>query len=65
MSDKGEGKKPTSYSVSTRVTMPMYRGIEEIIDSGAYFNVTDYLRNVIRADLKRRGLLQEPGAEAP
>lgn len=49
-----------TYTVSTRITSQMYSSINKILDSGAYLNVTDYLRSVIRDDLKRRDLLTVP-----
>ncbi len=40
--------------ISGRITPAMMDSVFDVIDSGAYANVTDYLRVIIRADLKAR-----------
>jgi Arc/MetJ-type ribon-helix-helix transcriptional regulator len=49
-----------TYTVSTRITSQMYASINKILESGAYLNITDYLRSVVRDDLQKRGLLTVP-----
>ena len=40
--------------ISGRISIPMMNSVLDIIDTGAYANVTDYLRDIIRADIKSR-----------
>ncbi len=40
--------------ISGRITHAMMNSVLDVIDTGAYANVTDYLRDIIRADLKSR-----------
>lgn len=54
---------PETYTISTRVTAPMWDAITRILDAGAYLSTTDYLRDIIRRDLKARGFSLEPKAE--
>jgi len=49
-------KPPETYTISTRVTHPMLKAIDEVIDSGKYLRVSDYLRDLIRKDLESRGI---------
>jgi len=44
-----------SYPLSVRVTLPMLMAIDEVIDSGKYLRVSDYLRDLVRKDLESRG----------
>jgi len=49
-------KPPETYPISARVTLPMLKGIDSVIDSGKYLRVSDYLRDLIRKDLEERGI---------
>ena len=40
--------------ISGRIAPSMMEAVLDVIDTGAYANVTDYLRSIIRADLKAR-----------
>ncbi len=47
---------PKTYPISARVTRPMLIAIDNVIDSGKYLRVSDYLRDLIRKDLEARGV---------
>jgi len=49
-------KPPETYPISARVTSPMLKAIDEVIDSGKYLRVSDYLRDLVRKDLESRGI---------
>ena len=49
-------KPPETYPISARVTLPMLTAIDNVIDSGKYLRVSDYLRDLIRKDLEERGI---------
>ena len=70
----GEGREEIILSpiivetsvVSTRVPVLMMEMINRRLDSGFYFKVSDYLRDVIKKDLESRGVeprIVESGAE--
>ena len=40
--------------ISGRISHAMMNSVIDVIDTGAYANVTDYLRDIIRTDLKNR-----------
>ena len=45
--------------ISGRVSPQMFKAVKKIVDSGNYVDMTDYLRDMIRRDLKeRKGLIQ-------
>ena len=46
-----------TFPISTRVTGPMLKAIDEVLNSGKYVRVADYLRDLIRRDLNNRSLL--------
>ena len=43
--------------VSGRVSPQMFAAVKKIVDSGNYVDMTDYLRDMIRRDLKERKVL--------
>ncbi len=45
--------------ISGRVSPQTYQAVLDIIDSGNYVDVTDYLRDLIRKDLDARGIVLE------
>ncbi len=47
------------YKISIKVTAPIYDAMLSIIESGAYLNIPDYLRDLIRRDLEARGIRLE------
>lgn len=42
--------------LSGRVSLQMYDTVLDIVHSGHYVDVTDYLRTLIRKDIEERGL---------
>jgi len=42
--------------VSTRITKPMHKAILVILETNAHVNVADYLRDLIRKDLEKKGV---------
>ena len=54
-----KGAKRTRWEtkvISGRVSPQMYEAVLEIVNSGNYVDVTDYLRYLIRKDLDARGI---------
>ena len=49
-------KKVELVSVGTKITKPMRRAISRILEVNAHANVSDYIRDLIRRDLEKRGL---------
>ena len=45
--------------ISGRISPQMYQAVLDIINSGKYVDVTDYLRDMIRKDLEARGITLE------
>jgi len=45
--------------ISGRVSPQMYQAVLDIIESGNYVDVTDYLRYLIRRDIAMRGITLE------
>ena len=57
-----EGRKRVRWEtkvISGRVSPQTYQAVLDIIDSGNYVDVTDYLRDLIRKDLDARGIVLE------
>lgn len=42
--------------INARLPIPMKNAVDQVLDSGLYFNVSHYLRDVIRKDLEARGI---------
>ena len=59
--DKTGGKRVRCKTrvISGRVSPQMYQAVLDIIDSGKYVDVTDYLRSLVRKDLDERGITLE------
>jgi len=60
--EEEQAKRPVhipldTFVVSARVTASMLEAIEEVLDSGLYLRLSDYLRDVIRKDLQSRGII--------
>ena len=55
---KKEGKRVRwkTKVISGRVSPQMYQAVLDIVESGNYVDVTDYLRYLIRTDLTVRGI---------
>jgi len=45
--------------VNARLPIPMKNAVDQVLDSGLYFNVSHYMREVIRKDLEARGISLE------
>lgn len=45
--------------IGTRITEAMQKGVEEILLTDGHVNKADYVRDLIRKDLEKRGLLSE------
>ncbi len=58
---KKEGKRKRSETkvISGRVSPKTYQAVLDVVDSGSYVDVTDYLRDLIRKDLDVRGIVLE------
>ena len=48
-----------SVPVGTRVTKQVLEQIENLVEKGFYMDVSDYLRDIIRKDLKERKLIMD------
>ena len=48
-----------SIPIGTRVTKRVVEQIENLVKEGYYMDVSDYLRDVIRKDLKERKLITD------
>jgi Arc/MetJ-type ribon-helix-helix transcriptional regulator len=60
-----ENKK--TIPIGTRITEAMQKGVEQVLLSDGHVNKADYIRDLIRKDLEKRGLLSpvfEKKAEA-
>lgn len=58
----GSGKRRQRWDtkvISGRISPGMYEAVIKVVESGAYVDVTDYLRDLIRKDLEARGLSLE------
>lgn len=67
LDSRGIGLKPEETGtgfVQARVPIPMRKAIDQLLESGFYFEVSDYLRHIIKKDLEERGLLPEPKVKA-
>ena len=47
-----------SVPISTRITENMVAAIERVLQTNGHLNTADYIRDLIRKDLARRGLLE-------
>lgn len=58
MLELSEDKKPRRKTrvISARISPRMHDAVMLLISSGLYVDPTDYLRDVIRKDLKERGM---------
>jgi len=51
-----EKKTIETLPVSTRITKPMHEAILDILQTDAHVNLADYLRDLIRKDLEKKGV---------
>ena len=55
-----ETKKVTeTIPVATRITNAMLKGIQTILAANAHINTADYIRDLIRRDLEKRGMTMD------
>lgn len=52
-------KDKGTLTVGTRITKTMKKDLEKVLASNGHLNTADYVRDLIRKDLERRGLLEE------
>jgi len=58
MARKDRSKFPhMTHTVSARVTEQVSKEIDRIVYTEGYIDVGDYIRNLIRKDLKQRGII--------
>lgn len=57
--EKGKRVRWKTKVISGRVSLQMYQTVLDIVNSGIYVDVTDYLRDLIRKDLDARGVTLE------
>jgi len=48
-----------TVSIGTRITESMQKAIEKVLETDGHLNESDYLRDLIREDLEKRGLLRQ------
>jgi len=46
--------------IGTRITKPMHKALLKMLSLDAHVTVADYIRDLIRRDLERKGLLKLP-----
>ena len=51
-----EQKQTETITVATRITRPMFKGIQTVLATNAHINTADYVRDLIRKDLEKRGV---------
>ncbi len=56
---EGKRKRAETKVISGRVSPKTYQTVLDVVDSGSYVDVTDYLRDMIRKDLDVRGVTIE------
>jgi len=49
-------KEIETIPVATRITKPMFKGIQSVLEINAHINTADYIRDLIRRDLEARGI---------
>lgn len=55
-------KKENTKPIATRVTETMEKAIQQVLQTDGHLNASDYVRDLIRKDLEKRGFLQEAPA---
>jgi hypothetical protein len=48
-----------TFPIGTRITKVMKRDLDKLLASNGHLNTADYVRDLIRKDFERRGLLEE------
>ena len=57
--EKGKRVRWKTTVISGRISIQMKNAVVDIIESGKYVDITDYLRDLIRKDLEARGIKLE------
>jgi len=57
--EKGKRVRWKTKVISGRVSPQMYQAVLDIVNSGNYVDVTDYLRSLVRKDIDARGIILE------
>jgi len=52
-------KNKETIPIGTRITRTMKRDLDKVLARDGHLNTSDYMRDLIRKDLERRGLLEE------
>lgn len=56
---KGRRQRWNTKVLSGRVSPSTYEAVIKIVEAGNYVDVTDYIRDIVRKDLKARGISLE------
>lgn len=48
-----------TFPISTRITKMMDKAIVKVLENNGHLNTADYLRDLVRRDLEKRGLIGE------
>jgi Arc/MetJ-type ribon-helix-helix transcriptional regulator len=48
-----------TVTIGTRITKTMKTDLDKLLATDGHLNTADYVRDLIRKDLERRGLLEE------
>ena len=56
--EEAPGEEPLQETaiVNARLTIPVKKAVDQVLDSGLYFNISHYIRDVVRKDLEARGI---------
>lgn len=49
-------KEIETVPVATRITRPMLKRIQSVLEKDAHINTAEYIRDLIRRDLETRGI---------
>jgi len=52
-------KNVETIPIATRITKQIQGAIQKVLTTNAHINTSDYLRDLVRKDLAKRGLLDE------
>ena len=51
--------KVETIPIASRITKPMHRAVQDMLQVNAHVNISDYVRDLIRKDLEKRGVVYE------
>jgi len=52
-------KRQRLYSLGTKITEEMKKALDEYLTRNAHVNPADYVRDLVRSDLKKKGYINE------